>query len=27
LLSGKFPEGSCVKVDFVQDGFVFELES
>ena len=27
LLSGKFPEGSRVKVDFVQDGFVFELES
>ena len=27
LLSGKFPEGSSVKVDFVQDGFVFELES
>ncbi len=27
LLSGKFPEGSCVKVDFVQDGFVFDLES
>ena len=25
LLSGKFPEGSRVKVDFVQDGFVFEL--
>ena len=27
LLSGKFPESSRVKVDFVQDGFVFELES
>ena len=26
LLSGKFPEGSRVKVDFVQDGFDFELE-
>ena len=25
LLSGKFPEGSRVKIDFVQDGFVFEL--
>jgi len=25
LLSGKFPEGSRVKVDFVQDGFVFDL--
>jgi ATP-dependent Clp protease ATP-binding subunit ClpB len=25
LLSGKFPEGSRVTVDFVQDGFVFEL--
>jgi ATP-dependent Clp protease ATP-binding subunit ClpB len=25
LLSGKFPEGSRVRVDFVQDGFVFEL--
>ena len=25
LLSGKFPEGSGVKIDFVQDGFVFEL--
>ena len=25
LLAGKFPEGSTVKVDFVQDGFVFEL--
>jgi ATP-dependent Clp protease ATP-binding subunit ClpB len=27
LLAGKFPEGSRVRVDFVQDGFVFELES
>jgi ATP-dependent Clp protease ATP-binding subunit ClpB len=27
LLSGKFPEGSRVRADFVQDGFVFELES
>jgi ATP-dependent Clp protease ATP-binding subunit ClpB len=26
LLSGKFPEGSRVKVDFVQDGFDFKLE-
>jgi ATP-dependent Clp protease ATP-binding subunit ClpB len=26
LLSGKFPEGSRVKVEFVQDGFDFELE-
>jgi len=26
LLSGKFPEGSRVKVDFVQDGFDFTLE-
>ncbi len=26
LLSGKFPEGSRVKVDFVQDGFNFKLE-
>ena len=25
LLAGKFPEGSTVKVDFVQDGFIFEL--
>ena len=25
LLSGKVPEGSRVKIDFVQDGFVFEL--
>jgi ATP-dependent Clp protease ATP-binding subunit ClpB len=24
LLAGKFPEGSRVKIDFVQDGFVFE---
>jgi ATP-dependent Clp protease ATP-binding subunit ClpB len=24
LLSGKFPEGSSVRIDFVQDGFVFE---
>ena len=24
LLSGKFPEGSTVRVDFVQDGFTFE---
>jgi ATP-dependent Clp protease ATP-binding subunit ClpB len=24
LLSGKFPEGSSVRVDFVQDGFTFE---
>jgi ATP-dependent Clp protease ATP-binding subunit ClpB len=23
LLSGKFPEGSAVRIDFVQDGFVF----
>jgi len=23
LLAGRFPEGSRVKVDFVQDGFVF----
>ena len=27
LLSGKFPEGSRVTVDFVQDGFVFNLAS
>jgi len=27
LLSGKFPEGSRVKVDFVQDGFVFALDA
>ena len=27
LLSGKFPEGSRVTVDFVQDGFVFKLTS
>jgi ATP-dependent Clp protease ATP-binding subunit ClpB len=27
LLAGKFPEGSRVRVDFVQDGFVFALES
>ena len=25
LLAGKFPEGSRVTVDFVQDGFVFAL--
>ncbi len=24
LLSGKFPEGSSVRIDFVQDGFTFE---
>ena len=24
LLSGKFPEGSSVRIDFVQDGFLFE---
>jgi len=24
LLSGKFPEGSAVRIDFVQDGFTFE---
>jgi len=24
LLAGKFPEGSAVRIDFVQDGFVFE---
>ena len=24
LLAGKFPEGSVVRIDFVQDGFVFE---
>jgi ATP-dependent Clp protease ATP-binding subunit ClpB len=23
LLSGKFPEGSRVRIDFVQDGFTF----
>jgi ATP-dependent Clp protease ATP-binding subunit ClpA len=23
LLSGRFPEGSAVRVDFVQDGFTF----
>jgi ATP-dependent Clp protease ATP-binding subunit ClpB len=27
LLSGKFPEGSTVRVDFQQDGFAFELMS
>ena len=27
LLSGKFPEGSTVRVDFQQDGFAFELIS
>jgi len=27
LLSGKFPEGSRVKFDFVQDGFVFALDA
>ena len=26
LLSGRFPEGSRVQVDFVQDGFDFKLE-
>jgi ATP-dependent Clp protease ATP-binding subunit ClpB len=27
LLSGRFPEGSHVKIEFVQDGFVFERSS
>jgi len=27
ILAGKFPEGSRVKVDFVQDGFLFALEA
>jgi ATP-dependent Clp protease ATP-binding subunit ClpB len=26
LLSGKFPEGSTVEVDFVQDGFTFSIQ-
>jgi ATP-dependent Clp protease ATP-binding subunit ClpB len=25
LLSGRFPEGSSVRIDFLQDGFTFEL--
>ena len=24
LLAGKFPEGSAVRIDFIQDGFTFE---
>jgi ATP-dependent Clp protease ATP-binding subunit ClpA len=27
LLSGRFAEGSHVKIEFVQDGFVFERSS